>query len=111
MEGLYDPFCRRPYPWGEENGELLEHYRRIGEVRKNSVFDCGDFDITYSEGALLIYERSKDGEIVTVAVNFSEESVRLPVTLVGRDLYSGKDTSVKELCGYGFCIIGQNDCQ
>lgn len=111
MEGLYDPFCRRPYPWGEENGELLEHYRRIGEVRKNSVFDCGDFDITYSEGALLIYERSKDGEIVTVAVNFSEESVRLPVTLVGRDLYRGKDTSVKELCGYGFCIIGQNDFQ
>ena len=28
LEGYHDPFCRRPYPWGRENGELLEFYQK-----------------------------------------------------------------------------------
>ena len=105
MEGLYDPFCRRPYPWGRENEELLEHYKRLGRIRKNPIFDGGDFKVLHSSGGLLIYEREKDGRAVTVAVNFSEERVSLPMAIIGRDIYSDGEAGIKELPAYGFCIV------
>jgi len=41
--GLYghaDPFCRKFYPWGRENAQLIRHYTALGQMRKNyaSVF-------------------------------------------------------------------------
>lgn len=105
MEGLYDPFCRRPYPWGRENEELLEHYKRLGRIRKNPIFDGGDFKVLHSSGGLLIYEREKDGSAVTVAVNFSEERIPLPMAIIGCDIYSDGEAGIRELPAYGFCIV------
>ena len=33
MEGYYDPFNRRPFPWGREDERLLSFYRTIGKLR------------------------------------------------------------------------------
>lgn len=42
LTGLADPFSRRPYPWGNEDAELLAHYRMISSVRsENDVFEKG----------------------------------------------------------------------
>ncbi|MCR5808662.1 MAG: glycoside hydrolase family 13 protein [Clostridiales bacterium] len=35
LTGLEDPFCRRPYPWGHEDKELLAHYRAVSGARTN----------------------------------------------------------------------------
>ena len=46
LEGYHDPFCRRTYPWGKENTELLEHYQRLGELRNiEKALDRGDFRV------------------------------------------------------------------
>ena len=37
MEGYKDPFNRATYPWGQEDAELLDWYRRLGAARR----DCG----------------------------------------------------------------------
>ena len=34
MEGGRDPFNRRPYPWGRENTEILDHFRQLGKLRR-----------------------------------------------------------------------------
>ena len=34
MQGFEDPLNRRPYPWGQEDGELLAHYAMLGRLRK-----------------------------------------------------------------------------
>ncbi len=39
MEGYKDPFNRYYYPWGKENNELIEHYRKLGKIRK----ECPQF--------------------------------------------------------------------
>ena len=36
MEGYADPFNRRTYPWGREDPDLLAHYRRLGQLRRNN---------------------------------------------------------------------------
>ena len=48
VEGGRDPFCRRTYPWGREDRELLEHYRRLGQLRRDPVFAEGDFRVVDS---------------------------------------------------------------
>ena len=36
MEGYADPFNRRTYPWGREDPDLLAHYRRLGQLRRDN---------------------------------------------------------------------------
>ena len=44
LEGYGDPFCRRTYPWGREDGELVEFYRRLGQIRRSvGCLTSGDF--------------------------------------------------------------------
>lgn len=34
MEGCADPFCRRTYPWGHEDAQMLAYYRRMIAMRR-----------------------------------------------------------------------------
>ena len=44
MEGCADPFCRRTYPWGAEDKQLLSYYRGMIAMRsKNQVLRTGEF--------------------------------------------------------------------
>ena len=43
MEGCADPFCRRTYPWGDEDKQLLSYYRGMIAMRnKNMVLRTGE---------------------------------------------------------------------
>jgi len=46
MEGYRDPFCRRPYPWGNEDPEMIEGFARLGQLKKEcDVLRRGEFEI------------------------------------------------------------------
>ncbi len=70
LEGYHDPFCRRPFPWGRENKELLSHYTKLCHIKREEKslhstplkFDC------HKDG-LCVYTR---GEL-TILVNTSDE--------------------------------------
>lgn len=74
LEGMRDPYCRKPYPWGNENLELLEWYQKLGELRKNKVLTDGDLNIIYAENSVIVYERVKGDKKIIVAVNRSKEN-------------------------------------
>ncbi|MGN0961213.1 MAG: glycoside hydrolase family 13 protein [Christensenellales bacterium] len=71
IEGMKDPYCRTPYPWGKENTELLEWYKMLGNLRNNKVLDDGDMNIKYAENGILIYERVKKDNKIIIVVNRS----------------------------------------
>ncbi len=74
MEGYADPFCRGCYPWGEEDGQLVDFYRRLGEIRTviaPDVFRDGDYRELYADGGMLVFERRKGSRAVVVYVNRS----------------------------------------
>ena len=78
MEGFEDPFNRRTYPWGHEDGELLEHFKALGKARKTQkALRKGDIEYIAAEGGLLAFTRSLDGETVLCAVNASDETKTL----------------------------------
>lgn len=71
IEGMKDPYCRTPYPWGKENLSLIEWYKTLGNLRNNKILIDGDMKIRYAEGGIVIYERLKGDKKIIVVINRS----------------------------------------
>lgn len=80
-EGYRDPFCRMPYPWGRENGELLHHYRMLGNLRKrHEAFHGGSFRFLSHRPGSFLFERERNGDRVLVAVNLGVHPQTFPTS-------------------------------
>lgn len=95
VEGGGDPFCRRTYPWGKENTELIDWYKNLGNIRNNKVLIDGDMNIKYAQDGVIIYERVKDDNKVIVAVNKSQDNFTFSLTRAMQNFFDGKYTSGK----------------
>lgn len=73
IEGMRDPYCRAPYPWGNEDKSLIEWYQKLGELRNHKALVNGDMNIKYAENSVLIYERVCADDKVIVVVNKSDK--------------------------------------
>ena len=106
MEGYKDPFNRRPYPWGREDVELLEHYKRLGRLRKQQeVLRLGDIQFFCAGDRHLGFRRSYHGKTVKIYANRSADSWEIPYgkILLGYNLQTiAPDYLV--LGPRGFCI-------
>ncbi len=70
LEGYHDPFCRFPYPWGEEDADLQAHYRALGELRRRaSALKNGDFRFTSRKKDGFAYERTDGSSTLLVIAN------------------------------------------
>jgi glycosidase len=79
MEGYRDPFNRRTYPWGREDMEFIEHFKRLGQLRKDypalrlgeiAFFEAGDKHIGFT--------RTYEGKTLRIYVNRSADSWEIP---------------------------------
>ena len=96
MEGYKDPFNRRPYPWGREDLELLEHYKRMGRLRSRcEVLRLGDISFFQAGDKHLGFTRSYNGKTVKIYANRSGDSWEIPYG--------------KILLGYNLQVVSQ-DC-
>lgn len=108
LEGYHDPFCRRPYPWGKENQELLEFYKTLGKIRKeHSVFADGDFHVTCAREAILAYVRENCVERITVIANMNEEPMEYQLDTPAIDLLNGKRYE-GSVAPHSVCILFAN---
>ena len=57
MEGFEDPINRRPFPWGKEDLDVLEHYKKLGALRKNHREVFLEPVRVYGEGSKVRIER------------------------------------------------------
>lgn len=89
VEGGRDPFCRRTFPWGAEDQELLDHYKKLGELRRDPIFANGDFRVVESGLGYIVYERTLEDRKITVVSNTSGTDMKYP--LFGVDLVSKKE--------------------
>ncbi len=106
MEGGKDPFNRRTYPWGREDGELLEHFRQLGRLRKEDALRLGDLEFFQSEGRKLGFSRTYDGRTVQIYVNRSKEIWHIPAkkVLYGRSL-NPLAPNWLSLAPMDFCVV------
>ena len=106
MEGYKDPFNRRPYPWGREDQELMDHFKRLGQLRKRQeALRLGDIQFFCAGDKHLGFSRSFNGKTVKIYANRSADSWEVPYgkILLGYNLQTvAHDCLV--LGPRGFCI-------
>nr|WP_275580276.1 alpha-amylase family glycosyl hydrolase [Bacillus mesophilus] len=83
MTGSKDPDGRRTYPWGQEDKNLINHYKKIGNIRENyqKLFSYGDLNHIYANGDVLAFSRTdkKNTGIVITNRGNEEKTIELDV--------------------------------
>lgn len=109
MEGYGDPFCRGCYPWGNENMDLLNFYKDLGQARNNSpALRDGSIYFCRAEKNLLVYLRESEKGKTLVAVNTAEfpQTFTLPKEFEGvAPVFGGGENSPPvTLPSFGYAI-------
>ena len=79
-EGYRDPFNRRTYPWGREDGELLEWYKKLGKIRSEQIMlTDADTEILESNEQVFLCERKGESKTILFGVNVGQntESIKI----------------------------------
>lgn len=91
LEGYGDPFCRRPFPWGHEDRELLAYYRQLGAIRcENSALCEGEFRILCESAHALCFSRKNAKNHIIVAANRGTAPFFVRLGQDARELLTGK---------------------
>jgi len=70
VEGYSDPYNRGTYPWGKEDGEIMDWYRRIIRIRAEyEVLQTGDFKSFFFEPDVYGFARVGDDEEIIILIN------------------------------------------
>ncbi len=60
LDGFKDPYCRKTYPYGKEDLEILEFYKKLGKLRNEYREDfCFEFHTLVNDNGFLVFERGK----------------------------------------------------
>ncbi len=110
LSGYGDPFCRATYPWGKEDPELLEFYKKLGKFRRQSdVFVSGEFYPVYANFGEIVYLRKSENSSVLVAVSrwHQETTVTIPSEFENAKVIFGNKPDAQNLTlnPYGYTIL------
>ena len=99
LTGWGDPFCRGGYPWDNEDMQILEFYKKLGKIRRETeAFKDGKFIPFTADTGLIAYIRESENSKVFTAVNSSdcEREITLPKefenskSALGETVFNGK---------------------
>ncbi len=80
MQGMKDPFNRACMQWDNQNTELLNWYKRLGQIRRGCrAFTDGEFVPVFGKASAIAYERVSDDSIALVAVNNADSAAQIYV--------------------------------
>lgn len=72
MTGMADPFCRAAYPWGREDTDLQEEYKKAIRFRgANKALRHGSVEIRAGGEDVLLITRAMGDKTLTLALNRS----------------------------------------
>lgn len=76
--GWTDPDCRRTYPWGSENTDILEAHRSAIAMRKRvHCLRLGSIKALDSGNGYIAYARFDDQDVAIVVVNNNDKEITL----------------------------------
>jgi glycosidase len=107
MQGYVDPLNRKCYPWGNEDLELYNWHKKLGEIRRGyKVFVDGEYEEVFKSDGVFVYKRTSPDCEILIAVNVFEKDYVLEFFGELKDLLSGeKYTNLIELQGKSFFLL------
>lgn len=106
--GSGDPDCRRTYPWGREDKDLIAYYKKVIGVRNahKNIFSYGDVDTLKADGDIYVFARtaidgSHDAAIVALNRGAAAQTVTVPAAGFAdgtsfQDQLTGREAVVKD---------------
>lgn len=80
MQGLGNLANRKPFPWGEEDNDLIEFFTSLGKIRTNNQFlRKAKTNILKLNKDYFMFERTTDEESMLYAVNATDRDVAIDV--------------------------------
>lgn len=81
MQGMADPFNRRPYPWGREDAEIKERFLAMAKARRESrAIRSGKCVFAAKDRDVFIIARYIEGETAIAIINRGGEAKRIAVS-------------------------------
>lgn len=106
MEGYTDPFNRRAFQWGKENNNLLDFYKKMGEIRKNhSCFKNELSRLVYIDNDILCIERGEKDKPLIAIINKSNDSYTLSGKVDFKNLFTGEYGKSLEINSKEYLIL------
>lgn len=95
LEGYGDPFNRKTYSWGKEDTELLNHFKKISNIRRtNEVYKEGEFKLLYIDSSVLLFSRTDSSNSYITVLNNSKKDLNICFEKEAISLY----TTEKSFC-------------
>ena len=107
MEGYKDPFNRRTYPWDREDMDMLNHFKRLGKLRKeHPALRLGDIRFFAAGDKHIGFSRTWEGKTVKVYCNRSGDPWEIPAgkVILGYNLQVVAPDWLT-LAPRGFCVV------
>ena len=109
MQGYRDPFNRLPFPWGQENIELLDFYKKIGEIRtKEPLYKDGLFKVVFLDDNVLAFARYDSKSCVVTVVNRSDKVIKISSNFKLKNLITDKTENKINKCSVAIFKIKKN---
>ncbi|NLZ25747.1 MAG: glycoside hydrolase family 13 protein [Clostridiales bacterium] len=106
LTGYEDPINRRTYPWGREDKELIEFFKKLGGIRHELKEEMLGETVFLNEGGLLAFERVNKDKKIRVYVNNSKATYSVPLDGKYLDMWEGAEMdSQVSLTPYSFKIL------
>ncbi len=91
MEGYRDPFNRLPFPWGNEDYDLLDFYKHICKIRTaEPLYKQGIFRLIFCDERALAFARCDKNSAIVTVINRGDIGVDINSNFVVNDMISGK---------------------
>lgn len=109
MQGYADPLSRKTFKWDNINEDLLEFFKKIGEIRRSySCFANGEFKELYAKEGVYIFKRFNEESQVMIVVNVGND-VKIKFdgemqNLIDGKIFKGEYSSKKNT----FAIFAKN---
>ena len=89
LEGYADPFNRMPFPWGNEDVEILNFFRKIGSLRRGyAVYEKGAFELLQLDTNICIFLRKDRFDSYLTVINLGESFI-LKLDNTAEEIISG----------------------
>ena len=80
LTGGKDPSNRKSYPWGKENKDILEFYKKVSAIRvSEEALKNGEIEFLEFSNGILGYERILNKDRIIVVVNMMEKEENISI--------------------------------
>jgi len=90
IQGGDAPFCRVCFPWGNENKEINNWYKKLGKLRGMDLLAQGDCNVLFAHNGVFVFERLQETKRIVVGANCSLEDFKLNLKTPYTNFETGK---------------------